>query len=455
VSGAVLFLVNKDFLNVKDGHLTLHGIDLVDLCEKHGTPLFVFDEERLVDNYHRLRRAFEDVYKNVLVCYSIKTNNNLSICKILRENGAFAEVCSELDLHVALEAGYDGERIIFDGPYKPIEALKRALNEDILLINVESFEEMDRLNRIAGEMGVHQAIGIRINPYKDPGLSQYFTLKNIVKAAYCNLESRFGFTIEEAYKAFERAQELKNLSVEGIMTHPYHATDKLVPIVNEIQNRHGIQLKYIDIGGGFVHREQRFAGSSDLIQDFFKRKIGKKSNLHEITRVPSIESIAKSVIAEIRQNLRGSSEHTIIVEPGRFITSSAGILLVSVDHVKSAGGHDWVVVDGGTNLLPPFGFIELRDIIVANKASSRREKEVNVVGPLLYYGDFIALKVNLPRISESDILSISNCGSYTLSRANQFLYPRPASILVNSEGGCKTIREKETYNDVLYKDIVF
>jgi len=118
--------------------------------------------------------------------------------------------------------------------------------------------------------------------------------------------------------------------------------------------------------------------------------------------------------------------------------------------VKYAGGHKWVLVDGGTNLLPRFGSVELRKIIVANNASSQPEEEVNVAGPLLYNADFITLKVNLPKTSEADVLSI--CGAYTLSRANQFLYPRPATVLVNPKGIVKVIREKETFEDLLYKD---
>jgi len=443
----------KNHLNVEDGHLTLHGIDLVDLCEKHGTPLFVFDEVSLVENFERLRRAFEDVYSKIMVCYSIKTNNNLAICKILREKGAFAEVASEMDLHVALKAGFSGERIIFDGPFKPKEALQRALNEKVSLICVESFVEMERLNRLAGEMGVKQAIGLRINPFKDPGFSKYTNLINLINTAYCNLGSRFGFSIEEAYRAFKHAKELKNLSVEGIMTHPYHAATKvLLPIIQGVRERYGIDIKYINVGGGFYTGEPRFVGSSDLILDFFKRKMGLKSKFAEEDRVPSIESVAKSIIGEIRQGLGDSSEYTIIVEPGRFITSSAGILLVWVDHVKYAGGHKWVLVDGGTNLLPHFGSVELRKIMVANKASSRPEEEVNIVGPLCYKGDFIALKANLPKISEGDILSIFSCGAYTLSRANQFSYLRPATVLVNQKGNVKVIREKETFEDFLYKD---
>ena len=215
-------------LDVKAGQLTLHGIDLIDLCKKYGTPLFVFDEVSLVENFKRLRRAFESVYSKNMVCYSIKTNNNLAICKILREKGAYAEVSSELDLHIALKAGFRGDRIIYDGPFKPKETLQRALNEKVLLINVESFVEMERLNRIASEMGVKQAVGIRINPFKDPGIFKYTNLINLINASYCHLESRFGFSIEEAHLAFKRAMELKNLSVEGIMTHPYRVATKVL-----------------------------------------------------------------------------------------------------------------------------------------------------------------------------------------------------------------------------------
>jgi diaminopimelate decarboxylase len=437
----------------ENGHLTLHGTDLVELCDKHGTPLFVFDEVSLAANFTELRQAFENVYPKVMVCYSVKTNNNLAICQTLKEKGAYVEVSSELDLHVALKAGFPGERIIFDGPFKPREALKKAMEEEVLLINVESLAEMERLNSVADEMGVKQAIGIRINPFKDPGFSKYTSLTKLLNAAYCNLESRFGFSLEEAYTAFKRATELESLSVKGVMTHPYRAATKvLLPIVKELREKLGVEISYLNIGGGFNTGDARFVGSNDLALDFLRRKIGLKSKLTESGRVSNIEAVAKSIVGEIRQGLGGSSEPTIIVEPGRFITSSSGILLVRVDHVKNSGGHRWVVVDGGTNLVPRFGAIELRKVVVANKASSQSTEEVNITGPLLYAEDFIALKTFLPEVSEGDILSIFGCGAYTLSRSNQFLHPRPAAILLNSKGEDKVIRERESFEDFLYKD---
>jgi diaminopimelate decarboxylase len=447
-------LAIKENLGVgKNDHLTLHGVDLVELCDKYGTPLFVFDESSFVESFERFRRAFEKLYPKVMVCYSVKTNNNLAICKILMEKGAYAEVSSELDLHVALKAGFSGERIIFDGPFKPKEALERAIEEKVLLINVESFAEMERLNSVAGEMGVKQAVGIRINAFKDPGFSKYTNMINLVNAAYCNLESRFGFSVGEAYVAFKRAMGLENLSVEGIMTHPYRAATKLLlPMMRELREKFGVEIKYLNIGGGFNPGDVRFVGSKELILDFLRRKIGFKSKLAEGGKAADIESVAKSIIGEIKQSLGDSPEQTIIVEPGRFITSSAGILLVRVDHVKNAGGYKWAMVDGGTNLVPRFGAVELREVVVANKASSQPEEEVNIAGPLLYAEDFITLKTALPRVSEGDILSIFGCGAYSLSRSNQFLHPRPAAVLLNSKGEVKIIREKETFEDFSYKD---
>ncbi|MCW4016291.1 MAG: hypothetical protein NWF06_07970 [Candidatus Bathyarchaeota archaeon] len=437
----------------KKGHLTLHGVNLVELCEKYDTPLFVFDEVKLIENFNRISSAFSALYPKVMVCYSIKTNNNLAICQTLKENGAYAEVASELDIHVALRAGFGGENIIFDGPMKSKETLKTAISKQIRLINVESLTELNRVNAVAGELGVKQAIGFRINPFKEPGIFKYLSLNKLVTAAYCNLGSRFGFSIKEAYSAVQQATKLKNLKIEAIMAHPYRVSTKvLLPMMRELYRNFGVELKYLNIGGGFNPGGARFIGNNDLIKDFLRRKIGLKSKLAENRNITNIESVAKSIVNEIKQGLEDLPEPTIIVEPGRFITSASGILLTRIDHVKNAGGYKWVMVDAGTNLLPRFGAIEQRKISVANKASKQPEEEINVVGPLLYVEDFINLKTFLPKVSEGDILSISDCGAYTISRSTQFLHPRPGAVNLDSNGNVKLIRERETPEDVLYKD---
>jgi diaminopimelate decarboxylase len=454
MSGGEVLALGENFAVRDDGRLTLDGVDLVDLCGEYGTPLFVFDEVALVGSFERFRRAFESVYPRVIVCYSVKTNNNLAVCRALSEKGACAEVSSELDLDVALRAGFPGERIIFDGPFKAREAMRRAIGEKVLLFNVESLAELERLNEVAGEMGVKQAVGLRVNLWRAPRFYDYVHMYRLMESATLNLYSRFGFPLEGAVDAFRRAKELENLSVEGIMTHPYNGAARyLLPMVREISAKLGVELKYLNIGGGFNPGVVRYVRVAELVRDFLRRGMGRRSELSEESHGINIESVAGSIAEEIKRGLGGLPELTLVLEPGRYVSAPSGILLVRVDHVKKAGGFTWVVVDGGTNLVPNSVFgRELRRMVVANRASCAAEERVNVVGPLLYGEDFLALQADLPRVSAGDVLAIFGCGAYTLSMSSQFLHPRPAAVLLNSKREVKVVRERETFEDFVRKD---
>lgn len=436
----------------KDDHLTLHGVDLVELCSRHGTPLFVFDEASLVENLERFSRAFKDSYSKMLVCYSIKTNNNLAVCRILNAKGAYAEVSSELDLYIALKAGFSGDKIIYDGPFKPKEALRKALEKRILLVNVESFNEMEDLNDISHEMGLQQAIGLRVNPFKPPGFFKSLGLRNLFEeAGYCYPSSRFGFSLEEIPKALDRLNELKNLHLECLMMHPYtKALSVLLPLLKQVKERFGFEVKYLNIGGGFNPGVSSSTSDLSLTQDYLRRKLHLKSKLDTRKSSHGIEPVARSIANKLKESLGDLREPTLIAEPGRFIVGPSGMLLLQVDHTKCAGGYKWILVDGGTNILPVI--FERHAISVANRATAPNRELVNIVGPLLYPKDFIAIKVDLPQVDKGDVLAVLDCGAYSLSSSTQFLYPRPAAVLINSKEEVKVIREKETFEDVLRKD---
>ncbi|MCW3986035.1 MAG: hypothetical protein NWE91_06475 [Candidatus Bathyarchaeota archaeon] len=445
-------MVIKDHLSTgEDNHLTLHGVDLVDLCGKYGTPLFVFDEVSLVEDFERFRRAFESVYPKIMVCYSIKTNNNLAICRTLRKIGAYAEVASELDLFVALKSGFNGNKIIYDGPFKPKTGLQKALEEKVLLVNVESFSEMEKLNSVAGEMGLEQAIGLRVNPFKPPSFFKSLHPNNLIEAGYCYPRCRFGFSLEDVHKAFEYLRKMKNLRLECLMMHPYtKALKVLLPFMKEANEKFGFEIKYLNVGGGFDPGVSGSTGDFPLMLDFVKQKLGFKSSLDKRKNISSIESVAKSIAENVRQNLGNLSEPTLITEPGRFIAGPSGMLLLSIDHTKMAGGYKWIVVNGGTNILPLI--YDRRTTLIANRAVASNKELVNIVGPLLYPKDFIAIKMSVPRVKEDDIIAVLYCGAYSLSSSTQFLYPRPTAVLINSQGQVKVIREKETFEDVSRKD---
>ena len=446
----------KEHLSVNEAnHLTLHMVDLISLCDKYGTPLFVFDEATLVKNFERFKRAFESIYSKVMVCYSVKTNNNLALCKILREKGAYIEVSSLLDLHVALKAGFSGEKIIYDGPFKPVDALREAVKNKVLLINCESLSEIERLNMVAEDFGVKQTIGLRINPFKKPRFLKDLHPKTLLEeACFCFPSCRFGFSTEEIHTVFEHVKKMKNLSLECLMTHPYYkAVNVLMPLFKEAVENFGFDIKYINIGGGFDPGTCGYIGDLPLVLDYVKEKIGLKSSLNGKKKVSSIEKTARTVVGNLRRNLNGLPEPTLVAEPGRFIVGPSGLLLLKVDHVKVTGGYKWVLVDGGTNIVP--SFYERRELIVANNCSATEKESVNIVGPLLYPKDFIAIKTLLPKVQEGDIIAVSDCGAYTLSSSTQFLYPRPAAVLINQQGKVHLIRERETFEDVLSKDKLF
>jgi len=443
--------MRKHFAIGTGNHLTLHGIDLIELSSKYGTPLFIFDEATLNENFERFRRAFEKVYPKNMICYSTKTNNNLTICKLLREKGASAEVASELGLYAALKAGFPGNKLIYDGPFKPISVLKKALKNNILLVNVESFQEMKKLNSIAGEMGVEQAIGLRVNSFKPPRFFKYLNPNNLLEAGYCHPSCRFGFLLRDIHKAFEYAQKMENLRLECLMAHPYQrASNLLLPLLKDAHEQFGFEIKYLNVGGGFDPGVSGSTGDFLLILDFIKRKLGLKSSLDKRKEIPSIESVAESIAKDIKQNLGNLPEPTLITEPGRFIVGSSGMLLSRVDQIKMAGGYKWVIVDAGTNIVPLIH--DRRRILIANRATESNKELVNVVGPLLYPKDFIAIKESIPNVEENDIIAVLDCGAYSLSSSTQFLYPRPTAVLINSREEVKVIRKKETPEDVLRKD---
>lgn len=432
----------QGFATTDNDHLSLHGVDLDSLCDKYDTPLFVFDEERFRENYQRFYQAFEKYYPKTIVCFSLKTNYNLALCRIMQEEGAHAEVASGLDLHVAKKAGFPPDRIIFDGLYKPEAVLRQAVDYKVLLINVESLSELELLDKIAGEIGQKQTVGIRLRTLPHRLLDS--------EIIYCNAPSRFGFSYEDAYMVFKEAPKLDNLEVKGIMIHPYWGIHEFLPFVKRIQDELGVKIQYINFGGGY-EKGSRQIGLPDLVKDAIRQKLGFKSKLDSSKekKYRPIEESARLITEEVKQTL-GNSDATLIFEPGRYIVHDAGILVLRVRLVKKAAGFKWIVVDGGTNL--NYNWLERREIRLVNHVSASPVETVNVVGPLLYARDFVTIKQRLPKLQEGDLLAVFNSGAYTLSNSTQFLHPRPGAVLIRKDGCVTKIRERENYDDVLRMD---
>jgi len=192
----------------------------------------------------------------------------------------------------------------------------------------------------------------------------------------------------------------------------------------------------------------------DIILDLIRKRFGFGSKIDERkSKSPDIWIPAKHITDKVKE-LGLNPMPTIISEPGTFIVRPAGLLLVKVDHVKISGGYKWVIVDGGRNIVPAANALVRQDVVVANKMGQDNLEVVNIVGPNPINDDILALNKPLPLIEEGDVLAIFDCGAYSLTNSTQFLYPRPAAVMINSKSEVKKIRDRETCDNVIYKDIM-
>jgi len=434
-------------INTRD-HLEFRGLDLTDLAEKYGTPLFIYDEMKIRENYRLFHETFRRYYPDVLIYYSCKASYNLALCRILQQEGAHAQVMSGLDLYVARRAGFPPESIVFDGPSKTDMELYEAVKQGVRLVNVESLSELERLNSIAGKLGVKQSIGIRLNFSRPPNN----IFRRVIEGATSYHNSKYGFPREDANLACTHALSMSNLQLEGLMTHPYQgAAGPLAALAGRIFNQFKLPVRYLNLGGGFSVPHVKSIGFLDLLEDNLKGKIGLGSSLDE-QKTNDLNEVAKSTIDELKSELQKYSlpMPVLAFEPGRFMVGSAGVLLLRVLDLKpSPYGGKWVLVDGTTSIFVA-GYNERHRILVANRAGAKPVECVNIAGPL--HGDLIAVKQFLPRVDRGDILAILDTGAYNLAMSRQYLHPRPCVLLVTVDGNVSVIRDRETREDVLRLD---
>lgn len=429
-------LMLKEHFSVNSlGHLVVGRLDAVELAERFGTPLYVVDEQRIRERYRRFFMAFSSRWPEVRVHYALKANSNMAVVKILQSEGAGADVSSEAELRIALNVGIPGERIVFNGNYKTPRELELAILNDVL-INVDSFQELEMIDKIARRLGKRARIGFRINPDIRADTHPYI--------AVGLRESKFGFDVlsGQALAAYERAMEMTTVDILGIHANvgsqildvePFaEEAEKLMRIVSEIKERLGIDLKFIDFGGG----------------------IGIPYKPEDKELPPEV--VAERMVGVVKRVVRekGLAEPTLLLEPGRFIVGDSCVLLARVGSVKERPGMpSWVAVDAGMNaLMRPALYGAYHHIELANKMNLSNEFLVNVAGPLCESGDFLGKDRKLPKVEPGDLAAVFDVGAYGLAMACQHTaQPRPAMVVVNGERA-EIVRRRETYDDLTRLD---
>jgi len=414
----------REPLENRDDELYIDGVSAVELAARFDTPLYVISEQRIRDNYNRLRNALTRNYQQTRIYYAAKANANLSVLKILESENAYIDAVSPGEVSLALKAGFPAERIMFTGTSVRNDELQ-FLTDSNITINVDSLSQLNRLLKIT----VPNLLSVRINPEIGAGHHSH-----VITAGK---NSKFGIWEENALEAYATA---KKAGVErfGIHMHvgsgvldkePFVlALEKLLSIAKRVHEQVGVEFEFIDVGGGLGVPYKPEDNALDLTQFF-----------------AAVLTLFKHRINEYRMGTP-----FFCVEPGRYLVCDAAVLLTSVNTVKTTPFKKFIGVDAGFNtLVRPTMYGSYHPIVVANKLSCAEEEAVDVVGPICESGDALARDRRLPKIEEGDLLAVLNAGAYGFAMSSQYnARPRAAEVLVK-DGKCALVRARESFEDLL------
>lgn len=398
--------------------LMIEQLPLSHLAEKEGTPLYVYSRRFILEQWQAFDKAFAAIPHTI--CYAVKANSNLAILNLLAQQGSGFDIVSQGELERVLKAKGDPKKVVFSGIGKTVSAIRRALEVGIGAFNVESLPELERINTVAEELHCQAPIMLRVNPDVDAKTHPYIStgLK----------ENKFGIPAQDIKQAYQLAQKLPHLRIEGVACHigsqllelaPFEeALEKMLDLIESLKKM-GITLKTLDLGGGLgvTYRD-------------------------EIS--PSIPDYARLLL----QKLSGSSLK-LILEPGRAIVANAGILLARVEYLKTTPDKKFAILDAGMNdLLRPALYDAWHTILPVTPLNPEVTPELyDIVGPVCETADFLGKDRRLA-LKPNDLLAILSAGAYGFSMSSQYnSRPRAAEILVDGEH-YQVIRQRETWEDL-------
>ncbi len=418
------------------GRLVIGGCSAADLAEEYGTPVYVLDEATLRNRCRSYRAEFEQRCPGAQVLYASKAYINPALAQIFNEEGLGLDVVSGGELAVAAAAQFPLEKVYFHGNNKTPDELAYSVEQGIGRVVVDSFHELELLDRIADQAGKVQDILIRVSPGIDPHTHAYTTTGII--------DSKFGFSIQtgDAADAIRQALAAPNLNLKGLHFHlgspifelePYAAATDLVLRFAAGLREEGLDLQEFSPGGGFA-----IAYTRDQ-------------------EPPPIADYAETIVSTLNATCMelGLAIPTLLIEPGRSIVGPAGVALYRIGAIKDIPGvRKYVSVDGGMgdNIRPAL-YQASYEVLSAGKADMTDEEKVTIAGKYCESGDVLASDIMLPTPESGDIIAIPASGAYCPSMASNYnLNPRPPMVLV-TEGQSRLIRRRESYADMMLCDV--
>ncbi|HEY8506107.1 MAG TPA: diaminopimelate decarboxylase [Gemmataceae bacterium] len=426
-----------DHFEYRDRVLYCEDVPVPALAEEYGTPLFVYSTATLLHHLREVRRAFEPAAP--LIAYSVKSNGNLSVCRLMAEHGAGFDVTSGGELYRALRAGGTGDKIVFAGAGKTDAEMRYALESGVGLFNVESGAELHALGEVARSLGKVAPVALRVNPDLPP--------KTHAKTDTSVKGVKFGLDIDTVLEVARGVVGHPHLKVVGLHMHlgspildpkPYkEGAAKGVRLIRALRDQ-GHPVEYLNMGGGFgIHYRRQEA--------------------------PPADAFAEVILPAVRE-----SGCKLVLEPGRFIAGNAGVLVSRVIFVKESGGKRFLIQDAAMNdLIRPTLYEAFHRIWPVAPAEGLPappedyEAEIpgtvpqDVVGPVCESGDFLARGRRLPEMRRGELLATFSAGAYGMAMASNYnSRPRAAEVLVTG-GTHRLIRRRETYEDLVAAEVGF
>lgn len=403
----------------REDELYCEDVAVQKIAAEIGTPFYLYSHATLTRHFKAFSEAFAGMQK--LICFSAKANTNLAILKLFATAGCGLDIVSGGELFKGIQAGFTPDRIVYSGVGKRIDEIDYALKSDILMFNLESLDELQLINQRAGQLNQRARIAIRVNPDVDPKTHPYIStgLK----------KNKFGIDTAAALEGYRLAGNLENIEVVGIDCHigsqiteagPFEdALQSIKTLVLQLKSDLGIQIQYIDMGGGL-------------------------GITYADETPPSLEEYAKAFL----KNLKGMGL-TLILEPGRVLVGNAGILVTRVLYQKAGKGKNFIIVDAGMNdLMRPtlYNAFHAIEPIVRTQAPLT---VADVVGPICESGDFLGVDRNLTEVSADDLLAVMSTGAYGFVMSSNYCSrPRVAEVMVKNNQ-YHVVKERETYQDLV------
>ncbi|NQT46981.1 MAG: diaminopimelate decarboxylase [Candidatus Omnitrophica bacterium] len=400
----------------KSGKLYCEGVSVEKIARKVGTPVYIYSKKTLRDHYRKLKDAFVSV--KPLICFSMKANSNLSVCRTLVREGSGLDVVSGGELYRALLTGVNPQKVVYAGVGKTEKEVRQAIRARILFFNVESMPELELINKVARSMRRRADLCIRVNPDVSAHTHHYITTGTE--------ENKFGIDFHAAKALFRRAKDFPNVRIVGLHVHIGSQITIAAPFKKTIKkvfsfiDANRLDVKYLNIGGGL-----------GIVYDKEKPQSALK--------------FADAILPILRKR-RGLG---IILEPGRFIAGNAGILLTRVTYIKKARRKRFAIVDAGMNDLVRPSLYDAHHTILPAHAKKRRREVYDIVGPICESGDFLAKKRRIESLASGDLLAVMGAGAYGFTMSSNYnSRPRAAEVLVNG-GRFSVVRRRETYADLV------